>query len=169
MKSKKLNNLSDLGSIIISKDITVNNHQQPLISEYQVESISEYQNSYKFTSYQNHLYNRALYGLKIYTPEQIEAMHWQKKSRIIRVCNKTQVILNRWKQEQLIQKTNKVFELFFHSSLLSGVLMEHSIPSDKFICNVSFKDLNITKEDVVRKLYAEKILPNNFYSLTNTL
>ena len=62
-------------------------------------------NSYKGTTYstfekdpyteaQNFLYKRALFGLKMYKPEEIKAMHWQKRKRIKKVQRRTQDILN---------------------------------------------------------------------------
>ena len=52
-----------------------------------------------YTEHQNFLYNRALYGLSIYTPEEVVIMAPEKRKRIIQIHKKTQKILNLWKQE----------------------------------------------------------------------
>ena len=50
-------------------------------------------NSEQYSLHQNFLYNRALYGLSIYTPEEVVIMLPEKRKRIIRLYKKIQVIL----------------------------------------------------------------------------
>ena len=133
-------------------------------------------NSYKGTTYstfekdpyteaQNFLYKRALFGLKMYKPEEIKAMHWQKRKRIKKVQRRTQDILNLWKQELMIEKTNMIFSILFPESIITEDLLEQSDVDPKFRNNLDFKSLGITKEDIVDKLYKESLLPNNFQTL----
>jgi hypothetical protein len=121
----------------------------------------------RYSNQQNFLYYRALYGLKMYSPEEIKTMHKQKRKRIAKVQQRTQNVLNIWKQTKLLQFTKSVFSLFPNSKLVTGIMEAYQEPDPTFVCNSSFKELGITKEDVVAKLLEEGLLPKNFYQLTN--
>lgn len=118
-----------------------------------------------FTEYQNFLYKRALFGLKMYTQDEIKAMHWQKRDRIKKVHKRTQDVLNLWKQQIMIEKTNKLFEIFFPDSPITSALLTYSDVDPAFRNMLDFKTLGITKEDIVNKLCQENILPHNFAEL----
>ena len=66
-----------------------------------------------YSEYQNFLYKRALYGLKMYDQDEVKTMHWQKKKRIIKVNKRTQTIINTWKQEITNTYTQAFFEKIF--------------------------------------------------------
>jgi hypothetical protein len=119
-----------------------------------------------FNSYQNFLYKRALYGLKMFEETEVKTMHWQKKKRIIKVNKRTQSIINIWKQEITNVYTSGFFEQIFPKSPITKGLTESNYTDPKFNCKLSFKDLGIKKEHVVKKLHKEGILPKNFYELT---
>lgn len=114
-----------------------------------------------YNKYQNLLYKRALFGLKAYSLEELESMHPEKKARVQKVNSRTQYELNIWKQEQIIKITNKIFSRF-GKSVLNGL---YSKPDPKFISKTSFKDLGISKEDIICRLVSKKILPQNFQNL----
>jgi hypothetical protein len=59
-----------------------------------------------YSDYQNELYGRALVGLKVYKKEQLYSMNSTKKKRIRKLHKRAQDMLNIWKQELMIAKTN---------------------------------------------------------------
>jgi hypothetical protein len=121
-----------------------------------------------FNSYQNFLYKRALFGLAVYTQEELVKMHSDKKKRIEKVHTRAQEILNLWKQELTGQWTIKLLNtLFWHSGLVKEFTEKFGEDTDpQYISKVDFKSLGVSKVDVINKLISEKILPNNFYQLT---
>lgn len=117
------------------------------------------------SEYQNFLYKRAMYGTKAYPEQEVKEMFWQKRNRIKKVHKRTQKILNLFKQEKLIEQTNAIFGMFSHSDTVNDLLESGSDSDAEFFCNLSFKDLNITKTDIVERLTVEGILPKNFQTL----
>lgn len=123
-----------------------------------------------FNSRQNFLYKRALIGVGIYNKKEIDEMSNEKLKRINKIHRKTQTILNLWKQEVLIGKSNKLIAGLFsvpQYGLLKEILNDTAIDKE-FVCTLSFKDLGITKNSVINRLITEKILPKNFYELKPT-
>jgi hypothetical protein len=118
-----------------------------------------------YSDYQNFLYKRALFGLKMYTQDEIKEMHWQKRNRIKKVHKRTQGVLNNWKQQLMIEKTNKLFQIFFPDSSITQTLLECSDVDPEFHNMLNFKSLGITKRDIVDKLCEENLLPHNFTEL----
>ena len=123
-----------------------------------------------FNSRQNFLYKRALIGVGVYDKKEIDEMSNEKLKRINKIHRKTQTILNLWKQEVLIGKSNKLIAGLFsvpQYGLLKEILNDTAIDKE-FVCTLSFKDLGITKNSVINRLITEKILPKNFYELRPT-
>lgn len=120
-----------------------------------------------FNSYQNFLYKRAMFGLSVYSPEELSTMNADKKQRVAKVHQRCQLVLNLWKQQITNHLTNKIFERIFPKSEFSKLFyVKYKDATDPDFVNVlSFKDLGITKEIIVDKLIREGILPKNFYSL----
>lgn len=134
-------------------------------SNFKGKAYSRYERD-PYNKYQNFLYKRAMFGLKMYTPEEIKDMHWQKKKRIKKVHKRTQNILNIWKQQIVIAKTNTLFQFMFPKSILAQKLIELGSETDsEYKNNLSFKELKISKEDIVFKLQGEGILPHDFLKL----
>ncbi len=121
----------------------------------------------EFNKAQNFLYKRALIGLPVYSQEELDLMHWDKKKRIQKVHKRTQLVLNLWKQELVNKYLNNFFtKVFYKSTLIEGMIAEYGDNVDStYISKISFKFLGITKKDIVNKLIEEKILPYNFYEL----
>jgi len=142
------------------------------LSEYQLygnpsQRFVEYERD-EFNAYQNFLYKRALFGLSVYSAEELSIMHWDKKKRIQKVHLRTQNVLNLWKQEIINSTVNKIFStLFFHSSFAKDMVEKFGNDTDpNYISKVNFKELGIDKRQIVTKLIQEKILPVNFYELS---
>jgi hypothetical protein len=119
----------------------------------------------KYSAYQNYLYKRALYGLDALEQKELATMCSKKKQRIINVYKRAQVVLNKFKQELSIQYTNLLFKTLFPNSPITDALLANSETDDKFKNTLTFKDLNITKDDIITIFIVEGILPKNFLSL----
>lgn len=121
-----------------------------------------------FNQYQNFLYKRALFGLSVYSPEELEKMHWDKKKRIQKVHERAQLTLNIWKQLRTHDLLSDFLcKVFHHSSLAKDFREKFANEVDpNYISPVEFKSLGISKQDIVEKLIQEKILPGNFYQLS---
>lgn len=120
-----------------------------------------------FTPYQNFLYKRALFGLSVYTEEELMKMHGDKKKRIDKVHKRAQDVLNIWKQSIADKSAMALLsKVFWHSSLIKDCGEKFASDIDTtYISNLEFKDLGISKNQVIDKLINEKILPINFYQL----
>jgi hypothetical protein len=119
----------------------------------------------KYSTYQNYLYKRALYGLDALTERELANTCSKKKQRIVNVYRRSQIVLNRFKQEVSIRKTNYIFEKFFPKSELTQIIIASNETDDSFKNTLTFKDLNITKDDIITIFMVEGILPKNFLSL----
>lgn len=120
-----------------------------------------------FNAYQNFLYKRAMFGLSVYSQEELQKMNKEKKKRIQKVHNRCQQVLNLWKQQLCNAYTNKLFESFFPSrpeAKLFFVTHKDSVDPE-FTNTLSFKDMGIKKEHIVQKLIYEGVLPRDFYKL----
>lgn len=119
-----------------------------------------------YTQYQNYLYKRALYGLESLTTEELAQMCGKKRQRIINVYKKAQAVINKYKQELTIKYTNILFQKLFPKSPLTTYFLENSETDEKFKNTLTFKDLNISKDDIINIFIQEGVLPKNFLSLT---
>jgi hypothetical protein len=118
-----------------------------------------------FTTYQNYLYKRALYGLDALTEKELATMCSKKKQRIINVYKRAQVTLNKFKQQITIQYSNAIFNTFFPNSPITQFLLTDTETDEKFKNTLTFKDLGIEKQDIIAIFIAEGILPKNFLDL----
>lgn len=117
-------------------------------------------------SYQNFLYNRVMFGLSVYSQDEIENMHWEKRKRIVKVQKRTREVLNVWKQQIANVMTMRFFERVFPKTEFTAHFIETVNDIDPtFKGTLDLKLLGITKKDIVNKLITEGILPNNFYQL----
>lgn len=117
-------------------------------------------------NYQNFLYNRALFGLSVYSEEELKAMRWDKRQRITKVHKRAQSVLNIWKQQIINTISTEFFVKLFPKSPITQKFIETTNDTDPgYINRMSFKSLHITKSQIISKLVAEKVLPVNFYEL----
>ena len=137
------------------------------IKEYQLNAGKTYtmyeQDDYN--QYQNYLYKRALYGLNSLTEKELATICSKKKQRIINVYKRAQVVLNIFKQQATIGYTNFLFKTLFPNSPITQFLLSETKTDDKFKNTLTFKDLNISKDNIISIFIAEGILPKNFLSL----
>lgn len=120
----------------------------------------------KYSVYQNYLYKRALYGLDALTEKELATMCSKKKQRIFNVHKRAQSVLNIFKQQVAIEYTNKIFLRLFPKANITKDLVSCDETDEKFINTLTFKDLNIGKDQIISIFIAEGVLPKNFLSLT---
>ena len=120
----------------------------------------------QYSSYQNYLYKRALYGLSSITEQELATMCSKKKKRIERVYLKGQQVINLHKQKLTNNITNLLFERLFPQSPLTEFFLSNTETDEKFKNTLNFKDLNITKDDIIRIFIEEGVLPKNFMEIS---
>lgn len=121
---------------------------------------------HSLNNYQNFLYNRALFGLNVYSQEEIKSMRWDKKQRILKVHKRSQTVLNLWKQQIINALSTHLFLQIFPTSYITEDLVNSANDTDsKYISRISFRTLRITRAQIINKLIMEGILPPDFYKL----
>jgi len=151
MKKERLNSFQDLNySGMLSKK------QFPIILVVSYETLSVTQNE---------LYKRSMIGIEFYEKEEIYSMNSGKKDKIIKKHKQVQKLMNQWKQEITNNITNGWLSKLFPKSELIKSIVNNSETSPSFMNTLSFKELGVTKEDIINKLIASKLLPSNFAAL----
>jgi hypothetical protein len=120
----------------------------------------------QYSSYQNYLYKRALYGLSSIPEQELVTMCSKKKKRIERVYLKGQQVINLHKQKLTNKITNLLFERLFPQSPLTAFFLSHTDTDENFKNTLNFKDLNITKDEIIRIFIEEGVLPKNFMEIS---
>lgn len=139
-----------------------------ILSEYQTqpELIAQRLDYTKLNPTQHFLFKRVLHGLNVYTPEQVSKLHWDKKRRIKKVWQRGQREVNAWKQVITAKKAMSIFSIF-NSTEFGRQL--NSIPAEEvdptYINKISFKDLDITYEDLILFYMKKGLLPKNFLTV----
>ena len=142
-----------------------------ILAEYQLhpESIVNSLSYTKLNPYQHFLFKRVLHGLKVYKPEEVTKLHWDKKRRITKVWKRSQREINVWKQTICNKRVNAYLSRTFKSSPLAQYIA--NIPADEtlddYTNTMSFKELGITYEDVILKFMSLGLLPKNYLELKN--
>lgn len=137
------------------------------VKDYQLSSGKTYMKyeTDKYSEYQNYLYKRALYGLSALSEQELATMCSKKKQRVINVYKRAQVVLNKLKQQVTIQYSNFIFKTLFPNSPITDFLLADDSTDENFKNTLTFKDLNISKDQIVSIFITEGILPKNFLSL----
>ena len=139
-----------------------------ILDEYQLHPKNLIQDlSYrKLNPYQHFLFKRVLHGLNIYSKEEVNSLHWDKKRRITKVWKRAQRELNLWKQYICNKKVNDYFRRTFTGPMAEYII---SIPPDEvledYTNTMSLKDLGITYEDVIIRFMQKGLLPRTFLTL----
>ena len=139
-------------------------------------SLSEYQLLSKNTTmkyevdsyspYQNYLYKSALYGLDSINEKELVTMCSKKKQRINKVYFKGQMVINIYKQKLTNNFTTALFNKLFPKAPVTALFNSNQDTDPNFKNTLTFKDLNISKDDIVNLFIQEGILPKNFTELT---
>ena len=157
---KKVNSLQGLSDIMYTGKLE--NKQIPSSSTVDYTRLNKKQQE---------MYNKLMVGLKLYTKEELYKMNSSKKNKIFKRSKQVQSMLNLWKQQVLIAKTNPLLSLINKSTvkgsnldILTKTVMEEK-PNDKLLCTEKFQDLRIDKDMIVHKLIDTGFLPQNFATL----
>jgi len=155
--------------ITISYTDTCKHFNLPYEKESILNSIQLHGNKYKGKFYQNkaqqQAYRVALYGLSVFTPEEVKEIPFLKKAKITNNQQKVQQFLDKWKQEICHQKLGSFLTTFFSHSKLASELANYDYYDSNNKNKLDFKELGITKDMIVKKLILAKLLPNNYYEL----
>ena len=119
----------------------------------------------KYSTYQNYLYKRALYGLDSLSQEELANMCSKKRSRIINVYNRAQIAVNKYKHQITKQLADKLLSSLFPNSELVDAITSYDDIDVNYKNTLTFKDLSINKDHLVELFILEGILPKNFLSL----
>jgi hypothetical protein len=137
------------------------------LAEYQLLSqntVMQYEID-TYSSYQNYLYKRALYGLSAITEKELESMCSKKKQRINKVYLKGQSVINVYKQKLTNTYSNSLFITLFPNSGVTKYLISNEDIDPNFKNTLTFKDLKISKDNVIDLFIKEGVLPKNFIEL----
>jgi hypothetical protein len=119
----------------------------------------------KYSTYQNYLYKRALYGIDSLSVNELNSMCGKKKSRVVNVYNRAQLVVNNYKHRVTKQLTDKLLLSLFPNSSLISELNSYEDMDANYKNTLTFKDLCIHKDQLVELFMLEGILPKNFLSL----
>jgi len=119
----------------------------------------------KYSTYQNYLYKRALYGLDSLSKEELATMCSKKRSRILNVYNRAQIVVNNYKHKVTKQLTDKLLSSLFPNNSLISEIIKYDEIDNNFKNTLTFKDLCIHKDHLVELFILEGVLPKNFLSL----
>jgi hypothetical protein len=140
------------------------------LAEYQLmkpkKTYMEYEVD-QYNSYQNYLYKRALYGLNALDQKELATMCSKKKHRINKVYLKGQQVINVYKQKLTIAYSNFIFKTMFPNSPITDFLVQDAETDVKFKNTLTFKVLNISKDQIISIFMEEGILPKNFMSISH--
>lgn len=141
-----------------------------ILGEYQIVSNDNLYQKLDYTKLnpaQHFAFKRVLHGLNMYSKEEVNKMHWDKKRRIIKVWKRGQKVLNEWKQSISNKKVNAYLNQYFGQSELIKEII--SVPDTDYLHDhsnkISLKHLGINYEDVILKFMSVGLLPKNFLSL----
>jgi hypothetical protein len=121
----------------------------------------------KYSIYQNYLYKRAIYGLGSLSEQELATICSKKKQRINNVYKRAQTVLNTLKQKLTITYSHEIFHCLFPNSKMTHDILNYSEIDEKYKNTLTFKDLKVSKDDIISIFIAEGILPKNFLSLEN--
>lgn len=108
------------------------------------------------------LYKQRLFGIKALTPVEQKTTHPEDLRSIDYDAQRTQEILNDWKQELLTAKVNEIFFTMFPKAPKTETLDILVAPAKThdFKVRVSFKDLGVNQQQIIDKLIKKSLLPN---------
>jgi len=159
------------GIIVSFRDINKHKfmaYDNQYVNDLQLKGRSRYQQIEPpvFNFKQQQIYSEAVYGLNIFTKEDLQKMPATKKSAILNHFNKVQRFLNAWKQEIVSIKVDSfLLKLFPRSSVIKH-MVEIKGSDDTLKDKHSFKELGISKKMIASKLIEAKLLPKEFFKLT---
>ena len=142
--------------------VNINNRSARNLTE---SSIAQVMDSW-LNSYQYFLFRRAIYGLEVYSQEELRYISSQKKKRIMHVHQHALDVINLFKQRVLSEKANRILGKVLYSSRDIKVFISINETDPEFQCELKLESLGIQRMDIARELVEKKCLPYNFWDLT---
>jgi len=138
-------------------------HKLGIYNEYmQYERLIDYS---KLNPQQHFLFKRILHGLKMYTKDETDKMHWDKKRRIIKVWKRAQDVINKWKQLVCNKDAKKIFSIFVGSKLGKELYEFPFEYMPDYRNKMTLKQCGIEYEHLVVKFIDEGLLPKNYLNI----
>ena len=119
----------------------------------------------KLNPQQHYLFKRVLHGLKMYTKDEIDRMHWDKKRRVIKVWKRSQDVINKWKQFIAYQDSKRIFSIFVNSKLGKELYDSSFEYLPDYRNKLTLKECGIQYEHLIVKFIAEGLLPKNYLDI----
>ena len=143
-------------------------YENQYVKQVQLHGTAKYQQFEPpvFNLAQHKVYSEAVYGLSVFTKQELEKMPATKKSAIMAHFNKVQRFLNAWKQEIANRRVdNFLIKLFPKSNVIKHMITIKG-SDDSIKDKHSFKELGISKEMIAKKLVEVNLLPKEFFKLS---
>ncbi len=120
----------------------------------------------QLNSTQRRLYKEAMYGLRAYPAWKLSKISDEEKEEISVKYIRTQDNLNKWKQK-IIRDLSVVVVLKYWNNPFARLFVNHGLDiiDNDFKVQLTFKDLKISKKEIIAHLIKCRILPRNFYEL----
>lgn len=120
----------------------------------------------KLTPGQSMLYSVALSGLKALSPDQESKLSKYEKREITLLANRANRVLNYWKTQVVTNSISVLFnKLFANAPTTSAVsILMQPIVDSEFSPEISFRELGISRIQIIQKLIRHGVLPVDFYN-----
>lgn len=147
-----------------AKGIAINyedSNKSTFIYYEQTSAIIKEQNNYfEMNAIQRSMFRRLMYGINAYSSEEIQTMTEIIKYSIKKDHTKAIEVVNKMKYEKYYGDYNKLLSAIFPKIKLSFYKDGQDFPTP------SLKELKITTSDIINAWINEKLLPLNFYQIT---
>jgi hypothetical protein len=152
----------------VNKHMFSSYNRSEYVSKIQLEGTKKYQkiDVIVLNDVQKNLYHKIVYGFSACTKEELTAMSKSKKFKMTIAYTKAHRILNRWKQEVINENINSLLMKIFPNSPVVKQMVSVNGYDDTIDCShIHFKDLGISRKQIINKLIEFELLPSNFYQL----
>jgi len=147
MKQRLFNSLQEAGSFAMEKTIASKNESTKFET---------------LTATQKKIYNYLIFGLSKCSTEELQSMSKSEKSRIYHTHKEVKKVLEQYKKEVIILKSNTILKSLFPKSSLIFNLLEDTSTDEKAKVVLTFKELGITRTQIICKLHENNLLPKDF-------
>jgi hypothetical protein len=171
IKSNKTISANTKGIVVSFTDVNRNTYipySNKYVIEKQLEPKPKYQHIEQsvFNVQQQKIYALSIYGLSVFSKEEVQKLAPEEKTKIIRNYTRIQSFLNKWKQELAEAKVNNLLLSLFHNSkIIKDFCSVNGYDKDHKDFH-TFKELGLTQQVIAKKLVEQKLLPKNFFQLT---
>lgn len=119
----------------------------------------------EFTTQQQVLYKRVVYGLSSFHTEELEHMTKRAKKDVSIVHHKAQDVITAFKNKKTNEYVSRFMKAWFPKSKLAKDFSSYKNGEVTTPNTLSFKTLGIDKYTLAQVLVSESLLPDNFFAL----